>query len=127
MRALPRPRCWCATGETIVIGGLIQTNDEERSTKVPLLGDLPVVGGLFKSYRYNRIKTELLMILTPKVIRSGKESAAQDLLRQLTRDEIERTLYPILDDGGLFRIYRSISDAIAGRTEQVRASFALSR
>ncbi len=81
-------------GETIVIGGLIQTNDEERSTKVPLLGDLPVIGGLFKSYKYNRIKTELLMILTPKVIRSGKESAAQELLRQLTREEIQRLSAP---------------------------------
>lgn len=81
-------------GETIVIGGLIQTNDEERTTKVPFLGDFPIIGGLFKSYKYNTIKTELMMILTPKVIRSGKESTAQELLRKLTRDEIERLSTP---------------------------------
>ncbi|MBX3363717.1 MAG: hypothetical protein KF866_03030 [Phycisphaeraceae bacterium] len=55
-------------GQTIVIGGLIQTTDEERASKVPILGDIPGVGELFKTRERSRIKTELLVILTPRVI-----------------------------------------------------------
>lgn len=55
-------------GQSIVIGGLIQTNDQTRDTKVPLLGDIPVVGNLFRSNAKTNVKTELMVILTPRVI-----------------------------------------------------------
>jgi general secretion pathway protein D len=89
-------------GETVVIGGLLQSNDEERKTKIPLLGDIPFVGAAFRSSNYTHVKTELLVILTPKVIRSGHEEAIKTI-RDLTRQEIERLshperLSPFLDD-----------------------------
>jgi type II secretion system protein D len=55
-------------GQSVVIGGLIQSTDEKRRTKVPLLGDFPLVGGLFRSVKNASIKTELLVILTPHVV-----------------------------------------------------------
>lgn len=55
-------------GQTVVIGGLIQTEQQERQTKVPLLGDIPVLGSLFRSSTASDIRTELLVILTPRVI-----------------------------------------------------------
>lgn len=55
-------------GQTVVIGGLIQTQGEERVWKVPLLGDIPLVGNLFKSTKRNNVKTELLVMLRPVVI-----------------------------------------------------------
>ena len=90
-------------GETVVIGGLIQTRDDERRTKVPLLGDIPIIGAAFRSNQVSQTKTELLVILTPRVIRSG-EAEAREAIRQLTEQEIERLSQPELlreaTDGG---------------------------
>jgi type II secretion system protein D len=55
-------------GQTVVIGGLIQTQGEERVWKVPLLGDIPLIGNIFKSTKRNNVKTELLVMLRPVVI-----------------------------------------------------------
>ncbi|MBX3358763.1 MAG: hypothetical protein KF745_10065 [Phycisphaeraceae bacterium] len=77
-------------GETIVIGGLIQSRDDERRTKIPVLGDIPIVGDVFKSTNFIHEKNELLVILTPRVIRSGTPRAGE-ILRQMTLDEIKKT------------------------------------
>ncbi len=61
-------------GHTIVLGGLITTTDEERVNKVPLLGDLPWVGEAFKSTSKRKERTELLIILTPRVIRTAEDA-----------------------------------------------------
>ena len=58
-----------ASGQTIVIGGLITTNNSTLSRKVPWLGDLPVLGNLFRYDGYSNGRKELLIILTPQVIR----------------------------------------------------------
>jgi general secretion pathway protein D len=55
--------------QTVVIGGLMQEREEEAVTKVPLLGDIPVLGYLFKQKRLNRNKTNLLIFLTPNVMK----------------------------------------------------------
>jgi len=55
-------------GQSVVIGGLIQTTQEQRRTKVPLLGDIPVLGLPFRSKVNEARKTELLVIVTPRVI-----------------------------------------------------------
>ncbi|ARN57551.1 type II secretion system secretin GspD [Sedimentisphaera salicampi] len=54
-------------GQTIVIGGLMQDDDKEVNKKVPLLGDIPILGELFKSRDIQKQKTELLIFLTPHV------------------------------------------------------------
>ncbi|GJM19974.1 MAG: hypothetical protein DHS20C14_21870 [Phycisphaeraceae bacterium] len=79
-------------GETVVIGGLIQTNDSMTKTKVPLLGDLPLIGGLFRSTDQTQIKTELLVILTPHVIpgdRNGGTTAKQRELTERSMNSLE--------------------------------------
>lgn len=55
-------------GGTVVIGGIFTQNEREDVTKVPLLGDIPVLGNLFKTRTRSTAKTELLVFLTPKVI-----------------------------------------------------------
>lgn len=55
-------------GGTVVIGGIFIQQDRETVTKVPLLGDIPVVGNLFKNKARTNDKTELLIFLTPKII-----------------------------------------------------------
>jgi type IV pilus assembly protein PilQ len=55
-------------GGTVVIGGIYQQFDRDQETKVPLLGDIPVLGNLFKNRSKQSDKTELLVFLTPRVI-----------------------------------------------------------
>jgi type IV pilus assembly protein PilQ len=55
-------------GGTVVLGGIYQQTESTTETKVPLLGDLPVVGYLFKSKGRSTSKTELLVFITPKIV-----------------------------------------------------------
>ena len=56
------------SGGTVVIGGIFELNERADETKVPLLGDLPVVGNLFKTRSTISTKKELLVFITPRVI-----------------------------------------------------------
>jgi type II secretory pathway component GspD/PulD (secretin) len=54
-------------GETIVLGGLVQESESDVSTKVPILGDIPLLGKLFSSSNTSKRKAELLIYITPHV------------------------------------------------------------
>ncbi|MBI2299616.1 MAG: type II secretion system protein GspD [Armatimonadetes bacterium] len=56
-------------GETIALGGLVRKNNSNNSTKIPLLGDLPFIGKLFRSNTHNVDESELLIFITPTIIR----------------------------------------------------------
>ena len=56
-------------GETFVIGGLTQENALTTNSKVPLIGDVPLVGNLFRVKRSTRSKTELYIVITPHIVR----------------------------------------------------------
>ncbi|MBI3019087.1 MAG: type II secretion system secretin GspD [Deltaproteobacteria bacterium] len=55
--------------DTVVIGGLLRDNVNETTSKVPLLGDIPILGWLFKSTNKEMVKTNLLLLLTPTIIK----------------------------------------------------------
>lgn len=55
-------------GGTVVIGGIFELNEVENETRVPLLGDLPIVGNLFKSRSRSSNKQEMLVFITPKMV-----------------------------------------------------------
>jgi type IV pilus assembly protein PilQ len=55
-------------GGTVVLGGIYQQSERNNETKVPLLGDLPLLGYLFKTTGRETSKTELLVFLTPKIV-----------------------------------------------------------
>ena len=55
-------------GGTVVIGGIYEQNDRTDITKVPLLGDLPVIGWMFKNSSVSTGKTELLVFITPRIV-----------------------------------------------------------
>jgi type IV pilus assembly protein PilQ len=55
-------------GGTVVIGGIFEQNDSVTQTKVPLLGDVPVLGNLFKTTTKDSSRTELLVFLTPRIV-----------------------------------------------------------
>ena len=58
-------------GGTIVLGGLIDEDVQESVSKVPLLGDIPIIGHLFKSTSTSKRKRNLMVFLRPKIVRDG--------------------------------------------------------
>lgn len=58
-------------GETVVLGGIYEQQTNNQVNKVPLLGDIPVIGRLFKQTLSENDKTELLIFVTPKILKEG--------------------------------------------------------
>ncbi len=61
--------------QTVVISGLMQERQEEIVRKVPLLGDIPIIGWLFKSKSVQKIKTNLLVFITPHIVKESEDLA----------------------------------------------------
>jgi len=58
-------------GQTVVLGGILETTQREDDTKVPYLGDLPILGILFRTTNHQDNKDELMIFITPKIVREG--------------------------------------------------------
>ncbi|WP_285962399.1 type II secretion system secretin GspD [Pseudomonas tohonis] len=91
-------------GQVIVLGGLIQDDVTRSESKVPLLGDVPLVGGLFRSSKDVNVKRNLMVFLRPRVVRDGTRladlsqekyqdmrhlTATQDAQRALPQDPVQ--------------------------------------
>jgi general secretion pathway protein D len=85
-------------GETIALGGLIKDNNSENKSGIPFLHDLPLIGPLFGNTTYTQTKNELVVLITPRVVKSKQDS-------RLVTDEFKRKLTGIyetkaVDSGG---------------------------
>lgn len=76
-------------GKTVVLGGLIGTNVQATESKVPLLGDLPLLGWLFRSKGTKSTKTNLLIFMTPRVIRNASEMSEITRQAQLSAERFQ--------------------------------------
>jgi general secretion pathway protein D len=74
-------------GETAVLGGLQKEADSETIEKIPLLGDIPLLGRLFQTRTKARVKQDLLIILTPYIIRGPEDLRRIECKRQEERQE----------------------------------------
>jgi len=74
--------------QTVVIGGLIEEKVEENIEKVPLLGDIPLLGWLFKNTSYKKNKVNLIVFLTPHIVR---EASHLERLTENKKVEFART------------------------------------
>ncbi len=63
-------------GDILALGGLLDDNERRTIEKIPLLGDIPVLGNLFKSKSKSRAKTNLMVFIRPTILRSRAEAAA---------------------------------------------------
>lgn len=61
------------SGQTVILGGLISENRTNKDSKVPFFGDLPFIGGLFRADDDKGDKTELVVLVTPRIIESADE------------------------------------------------------
>ncbi len=77
------------SGETLVLGGLIKDSNSNTKTGLPLLSAIPVLGALFGTHTQSAARTELLVILTPRVLRSDDDARA--ISREL-RDRMQGLL-----------------------------------
>ncbi len=121
-------------GEIMAIGGLL--NDDERRTieKIPFLGDLPLVGNLFKSKSRTRSKTNLVVFIRPTVLRNNADGQANTALRynyarglQLQRNpDLEPSLDELLRDymGALPPVSADVGpgDTLIGATDTIERS-----
>jgi type II secretion system protein D len=76
-------------GESVVIGGLIRSSTEDSESKVPVVGDIPLLGNLFRATVNTSTKTELLIVVTPRVVRTVEDA------RRVSQEERD---YPAIPD-----------------------------
>ncbi len=60
-------------GETLVIGGLMKETENKNVGKIPFLGDIPIIGVVFRSTSTHKIKSEMLIMLTPKILKDAED------------------------------------------------------
>jgi type II secretory pathway component GspD/PulD (secretin) len=75
-------------GETIILGGLIKNDKKSTINKVPLIGDIPIIGLLFQNKSYQDVKKEVLVFITPHILTSDNR---QNISRQKYQESIDRT------------------------------------
>ena len=80
-------------GELLILGGLIEDNFSEGETKVPLLGDIPILGRLFKSASNGRGQNVLMMFIRPTIIRTPEDA------KKLSDNKFQHLISRDLDDG----------------------------
>ena len=79
-------------GETQVLGGLIQDEERNTTTRVPGFGDIPVIGALFSNHNRSHSTTDILLFITPRLVRSMPTLARADALVWAGREDDIRPL-----------------------------------
>ena len=80
--------------ETLVIGGLIQENETRTTSKIPLLGDLPLVGRVFRNDNTNSSRNELIIVVTPHIVTPGSAVLPGPPIRSIPAPQPLPTLPP---------------------------------
>lgn len=81
--------------ETVAIGGLIQDTEEDTVSKVPFLGDIPLLGWLFKSTSKTRKKTNLMILLTPHIVKDAADLAEMTRIQRLSFGDSVNKIEPV--------------------------------
>ncbi len=73
-------------GDTIVLGGLIEEKDTQEIARVPVLGSIPIIGWLFRKESTNTVRTEIIVLITPKIIDPGDtDETAEGMIAEHAR------------------------------------------
>ncbi|MCX7883268.1 MAG: hypothetical protein N2314_08615 [Brevinematales bacterium] len=73
-------------GDIIVIGGLVKTEKTKRKIGIPILGDIPLLGLLFSYQKEETIRSEMALLLVPKIVQPSPSPTISPLIQQLTND-----------------------------------------
>lgn len=96
--------------DTVIIGGLIQDTDQVTESKIPLLGDIPLLGWLFKTKRTTRDKTNLLIMLTPRIIKDARDMAEVSINQRNSFSDAVKTSEPINMEQALKEKPKSVTE-----------------
>ncbi|MDB9953441.1 type II secretion system secretin GspD [Porticoccaceae bacterium] len=102
-------------GELLILGGLIEDQSDNTESKVPLLGDIPLLGRLFKSSNKSDSQTVLMMFIRPTIIRTAEDA------RQLSNRKFEHLITRDLDgkaDGPLNERLQEFMEQVDIKTEE---------
>lgn len=86
-------------GESLVIGGLLDRRVLKDLTKFPVLGDIPILGGLFRSTRFRNQESELIFVITPRIVRALKPGERPALPSLEKYDDPDIRQIPLPDAG----------------------------
>jgi pilus assembly protein CpaC len=89
-----------AEGQTFTIAGLLQDNITATNQQFPVLGDIPVLGALFRSVNYQRAETELVVMVTPVLVSGVDPADVTEIPGGRWRDPKNLNLYLFKDLGG---------------------------
>jgi general secretion pathway protein D len=81
------------SGQTVVISGLMKTSERETYSKIPLLGDIPILGWLFRNSNISKIRTNLMIFMTPYIVHGADDLAAIYKKKLKERDEFFQIMY----------------------------------
>jgi pilus assembly protein CpaC len=82
-------------GESLIIGGLIDQQITKELTKFPFLGDIPILGALFRSTSFNNKESELMIIITPRIVRTMKPGERPQLPSIEKYDDADMRQVPV--------------------------------
>ena len=86
------------SGMTMVIGGLLDSDDTKTITKIPILGDIPILGELFKYHNDSKEKSEIMILITPRVVNETTPVAmSQKMKDAYAEDKQEQAKLPKVD------------------------------
>ncbi|MCO6436236.1 MAG: hypothetical protein J5J06_04020 [Phycisphaerae bacterium] len=105
-------------GETVLVGGLIQRRTSDSENKVPILGDLPLIGPLFRFTRAGNDKTELMIVLTAEILKSAHDA------KRMSNQELDLyTLPPAVAQSPLLEGLRIVPDenAMGGKSRRLQS------
>ena len=106
------------SGETVVIGGLMETENTETVRKIPLLGDIPLLGTLFRRTEREEVQRELLIFLTPYIVGTPDELAEASLREtgqtRISRHAFEEDTLDRFIDGNIDAIFSPEEAPAAG-------------
>lgn len=92
--------------QTMVLGGLVNNTDSESESKIPILGDLPILGALFRSRSVSSRRTNLMVFLTPHIIDDDADMEEVMRVKEAQRQEFMRRFYGKSQDAQFEEIRR---------------------
>ncbi len=95
-----------ADNETVVLGGLVSTTETESEDKIPLLGDIPILGALFRNKSKTKRRSNLMIFLTPHIIDDEEDMREVMRVKEAQRAEFMRRFYGKSQDEAYAEIRR---------------------
>jgi pilus assembly protein CpaC len=113
-------------GQSLALAGLLNQNMSDTTDAVPLLGDIPVLGALFRSTKYQRSETELVVLVTPRLVAPMNPDGVPLLPGEHWRHPNEAALFFLKDMGGPMNDPAGKTDKSSGTPPQFHGNYGFS-